>query len=263
MVQRFFIVPVLAGTLLFPVACATKKFVREEVGRLKTDLDQEKERVNQVDSKVEGVTVQTRQVETQVTDVRFLADEARSRSDQARSKALEATGLAGQAMGKAVDAMARAEGTDSRLTRFWSDRNRRSLVDSLTVGFGFDRWELDDRAETTLVDFVRQMKENSNLVLDLEGYTDRIGPREYNLQLSQRRVDAVRRFLVQKGIDIHRIHSIGLGPASAAADDSTKEGKARNRRVTIKLFLLGESSATSEMPQTAPPLARGPEQAKQ
>ena len=56
------------------------------------------------------------------------------------------------------------------------------------------------------------MKENPRLAVELEGYTDPSGSLEYNLALSQRRVEAVRRFLVQQGVDLRRIQAAGLGP---------------------------------------------------
>ena len=66
--------------------------------------------------------------------------------------------------------------------------------------------------------------------MELEGYTDSTGSLDYNLALSQRRVEAVRRFLVQQGVDLRRIHAAGLGPIA----DSTLPAD-QKRRVTVKL----------------------------
>jgi len=56
------------------------------------------------------------------------------------------------------------------------------------------------------------------------------------VQLSQRRVEVVRRYLVEKGVDLPRIESIGLGEAQPTADNKTAQGRAQNRRVVIRLF---------------------------
>ncbi len=237
--QRFLIIPVLAGVTLV-TGCATKGFVREElqktetkvdqrVGKLETDVGQEKDRVS-------GVLVQ-------VKDVRSLADEARARgeqagvrADEAATKAAGAWTKADQASGTAEQALAKAEQTDSRWNRAWANRFKRNLAETAVINFGFDRWDLDDGAQTALLDVVKQLKENPNLVVDLEGFTDGQGPAPYNVQLSQRRVEAVRRFLVEKGVELPRVQAIGLGKTQPVADNSTRDGRAQNRRVVIKLF---------------------------
>ncbi|MBI4611428.1 MAG: OmpA family protein [Candidatus Rokubacteria bacterium] len=223
----------LAGALVLASACATKEFVREEVQTVRAGLAQERERVGGIVSQVDEVRVQVREVGTQLTDVRSLADDARSRAG-------EATSAADRASQAAVTAFAKAEATDRRLSRLWANRNKRAVVETLTVTFGFDKWELDDRAQTDLLDVVKQLKENAELVVDLEGHTDMVGPIAYNLQLSQRRVDAVRRFLFGHGIDLPRVQTIGLGSAHPIADNASAEGRARNRRVAVRLFTPAE-----------------------
>lgn len=227
---RFLIVTLFACALLLPVGCATKKFVRQEfqkietgveqnISRLESDLSQEKDRGNRVAS--------------QVTEARSLSEELIRRVEQAFAKADQAIGIAGQAVTK-------AEKTDSRLSRLWANRNKRSLMGTVVVTFGFDKWELEDRGETALLDVVKQLKEKPDLVVDLEGHTDNGGPTSYNVQLSQRRAEAVRRFLVEKGVDLRRIQSIGLGQTHPVADNRSQDGRAQNRRVVIKLFMPSE-----------------------
>src|SRR5206468_9529092 len=155
------------------------------------------------------------------------------KAGQALAKADEATGLAGQALAK-------ADQTDSRLSRLWNSRNKRIPGDTVLVTFAFDKWQLDDRGQTSLLDVVKQLQDNPNLAVELEGYTDNIGQGPYNIQLSQRRAEAVRRFLVEKGIELHRIHSIGLGDIRPGANNSTRQGRDQNRRVAVKLLAPAE-----------------------
>jgi outer membrane protein OmpA-like peptidoglycan-associated protein len=226
MVKRLWIVPVLTATLLVPLGCATKKFVREEmqkrdvqIGRIDTDLGQERARVGEIG--------------TQVVDARSRADEATRRADQATGLSHQAMGRAEDAGGKAGQAVARAEETDSRLTRLWTNRNKRNIAETVVVRFGFDKADLDDRAQTALADLVKQLKDNPNVFVTLEGYTDKSGPAPYNVQLSQRRAEAVRRFMVQQGVDVHRIQSIGLGTVPG----TTKGSRQEHRMVAIHLVV--------------------------
>ena len=73
---------------------------------------------------------------------------------------------------------------------------------------------------------------NPSLTVELVGYTDTKGARQYNYQLSQRRVEAARRFLAEKGIGLSRIQAVGLGPITVE-----KAPDAQKRRVTAKLML--------------------------
>src|SRR4030095_14767083 len=129
-------------------------------------------------------------------------------------------------------AMAKADSVDSRVTRLWTNRYNPKPVESVNVLFGFDKADLDDRAQTALSNRAKALRSTQNLVVELTGYTDGRGPREYNYQLSQRRVDAVRRYLVERGVQMSRLMGLGLGP------ESDKGGPAiESRRVTAKLML--------------------------
>jgi len=237
----------IAGGLLLGSGCATKQFVREEVQKSEGKLGQE---VGRVETGLGQERTRLGDVATQVTETRAVATAAAQRAEaatgaatQAATRAEAAAGRAGQAMGRADEALtaagqagAKAEETDRRLTRLWAGRYKRSLADTVVIVFGFDRWQLDDGAQTALLEVVRQLQATPDLVVDLEGYTDSTGPATYNLQLSQRRAEAVRRFLVDKGIELHRIQSIGLGDTSPIADNTTRTGRDQNRRVALKLF---------------------------
>lgn len=68
----------------------------------------------------------------------------------------------------------------------------------------------------------------------VEGHTDSVGNDDYNLKLSQRRADAVRKYLVDKGVAGSRLTAKGLGETQPVADNGTAEGRAQNRRVVLK-----------------------------
>src|SRR2546426_7336692 len=109
------------------------------------------------------------------------------RMAKVEEQATKAGERADAAHARAEAAHVRADGVDERLTRLWSSRHKRQDVESMDVTFGFDRWELDDGAQTTLLGFIKELQANPNLTVDLTGYTDPTGDVPYNIGLSQRR----------------------------------------------------------------------------
>lgn len=78
---------------------------------------------------------------------------------------------------------------------------------------------------------VRTLKENPEIEVEIRGYTDNTGSYETNMKLSQRRADAVKIYLLNKGIDAARIRTRGYGPENPIAPNTTREGRAKNRRI--------------------------------
>lgn len=140
-------------------------------------------------------------------------------------------GVAG-AQGRADEAARKAEGVDGRVTRLWSNRFNQKPADSLELYFSPDSIDLSDAAQTALAAVIKEMEAHPAMTVELGGYTDPRGALDYNYALSQRRVDAVRRFLVDKGIPLGRIQSASLGPISDANIPDKQK-----RRVTIRLMV--------------------------
>jgi len=86
-----------------------------------------------------------------------------------------------------------------------------------------------------LDDLAAILKKNPELKISIEGYTDTTGTPERNIILSQKRADAVKSYLVFKGIGASRVIAIGHGQEQPIADNSTEEGRSANRRVELKL----------------------------
>lgn len=114
----------------------------------------------------------------------------------------------------------------------WEPRKARTLLGVVHVRFGVNRAELDDAAEQALLGVLKELRENPLLTVDLEGTTDPTGSRDYNLKLSLRRVEAVRRFLLTKGVGYPRV--LLLSAAGELRDDKTPPEQ--KRRVTVKLM---------------------------
>jgi len=77
------------------------------------------------------------------------------------------------------------------------------------------------------------LKENNNFKIEISGHTDSIGTDEYNLQLSQKRADEIKKYLIQNGIIDNRIISKGYGNTFPITSNQTEAGRAENRRVEI------------------------------
>lgn len=139
--------------------------------------------------------------------------------------------LARGANERADAAMNRAESVDGRLTRLWSNRYRQRVVDTVEIYFAFDKVDLSEGAQVVLLDVVKELQASPTLVVRLRGFSDLTGARDYNYGLAQRRVEAVWRFLEEKGVELSRVQEIRLGPL---ADRRTPEDK--KRRVTVTLM---------------------------
>jgi outer membrane protein OmpA-like peptidoglycan-associated protein len=241
----------LLGSALLVTGCATKKFVQEEVaksqertgadvGRVDKSLGDEKARVDGLQKTLGETRTATEDAAKKAAEASTAASQAATRADEASAKATEAAGRADAAGATAKDALAKATDTDQRLTKLWANRDKRTLTDTVMVQFDFDKWMLDDGAQTRLLALAKQLQEQPQLTIELEGFTDSIGPVPYNIGLSQRRAESVRRFLVEKGVELPRIHSIGMGDIRPVADNKTKQGRDQNRRVSIRLYAPAE-----------------------
>ncbi len=113
------------------------------------------------------------------------------------------------------------------------------VVEKVTLAaetnFDFDKAVLKPEGKARLDDLVDKLKAVNLEVIIAVGHTDSIGTKAYNEKLSVRRADAVKAYLVSKGIEANRIQTEGKGETQPIADNKTKEGRAKNRRVEIEV----------------------------
>ena len=105
---------------------------------------------------------------------------------------------------------------------------------SSVVLFSFNSADIRSEAYPTLNEAANIMKQNPDLNSRIDGYADSTGNEAYNIGLSERRAKAVKDFFVSKGIDPERLTIKGFGDADPVANNDTKEGRAKNRRVELK-----------------------------
>ncbi len=103
---------------------------------------------------------------------------------------------------------------------------------TLKVLFDFDKATIKKNYTKDIDHMVDVMKEHSDLDLTIEGHTDNIGKAAYNKNLSQKRAEAVKNYMVEKGgIDAKRLNAVGYGQEKPVASNKTRDGRAKNRRV--------------------------------
>jgi peptidoglycan-associated lipoprotein len=103
-----------------------------------------------------------------------------------------------------------------------------------SVKFPPNAADLSPEAQTRLMDFVQKLKaENKNVYLEIQGHTDSTGAKALNMRLGEQRADAVRLFMNQQGVALNRMSTISYGDTAPIAPNTTKEGRAQNRRVVV------------------------------
>lgn len=104
------------------------------------------------------------------------------------------------------------------------------------VNFEFDKATLRPESYPILEFVTKELKQYPDVRVEVLGYTDSIGPELYNIQLSKKRAETVKRFLVEHGIDANRIYVKGMGEANPVRSNATRIGRAFNRRIEFKIY---------------------------
>ena len=208
--MRTRIVPVLAVSLAL-AGCAKKSYVQREVGEANKKVDA-------VSAEVEKTQQRVQQNEVQIAAV----------DKQAQSGVSEAKGSAQAAMTKAQEAEKAAKGKLIYTVTLSNDK----------VRFPVNKAEISDEAKALLDEAVGPLvKENRGVWFEIEGHTDSTGDAAYNLTLGEQRAMAVRDYIAKKdSIALSRLNVISYGEEKPVTDNKTREDRAQNRRVVIRIL---------------------------
>ncbi len=222
--KSVFVVSMFALTLAVAPACATKKFVRTEVGQVN-------DKVTTLSGSLEQTQERVRQNEAQIKDVDTRAQAAASKAESAASTAQQTAVSANDGVTK-VNTRADSIEAASRKILF-------EVVLSEDQGkFKFGAAELPDEAKSAIDSMVNNIKSQKSAVwIEIEGHTDNVGDKMYNEQLGLERAEAVKRYLYeQHQVPLHKINAISYGEDKPATDNKTRDGRSQNRRVVIKVL---------------------------
>jgi peptidoglycan-associated lipoprotein len=170
-----------------------------------------KKRTQEIEDKLNA---QTQQLDQKISAVDAKAEEAKNMASDARKKAEELAKSQGYAGYK--------------------------VIGERDVNFDFDRYDLTKISKDILDEIGASMQQKPELILEIAGHTDNVGPDAYNLVLGNKRAETVRRYLADKfDIAIFRMFEISFGESKPKVLNDTKSGRATNRRAA--LLLLGPS----------------------
>ena len=237
--QRVSMILMMSGVLAATSGCATKNFVRTSVktsadslsARIDTNEGQIKELRDDTDKKVAGVDSKVTALDAKTTaGMNSLKGDVQAADQHAG----QAQGAATQAQGAADRAASGVSNLDSR----FQVRNQYSSSDEKTVQFKFNSATLDKQYTDALDAVASTLMQNPNAIVVLEGRTDSVGEKNYNLQLGERRIDAVRHYLVvEKGVPVFKIHEISFGSEKPVAENNSREGREKNRAVVMTVMV--------------------------
>jgi outer membrane protein OmpA-like peptidoglycan-associated protein len=218
----------LGALIIGSTGCATKKYVRnsvqESVQPLQVGLKNTEEKT---DANAEQIRNVDRRAESGIAEAQNAASQANEAAGRADQHAQAAHQLAQQG----VDAAGRAERLASNLDNY--EPSRRA-----TVLFGLNKSALTTDDKQSLDQLIQSVKALKHYVIQVQGYTDRTGPQQYNIQLSERRADAVVRYLTLTGnIPLVKIYRVGYGKDAPVAPNNTRAGRAKNRRVDVVVLV--------------------------
>ncbi len=223
----FMAIPVAVLALGGSTACATKKFVRTSVAEVN-------DKVDSLGRSVEETQERTRRNEGRIAEVDQKAAAAQSSADKANSAAAAADSAARAAGDSATTANNKVESLNKTVNRLVYE-----VVLSEDEGnFKFNNIDLPDTAKARLDELISQMKNDpKGAFFEIEGHTDNVGPNEINEKIGLERAEAVKRYLYEHHqIPLHKMNVISYGEDKPVAENKTKEGRAQNRRVVIRVL---------------------------
>jgi peptidoglycan-associated lipoprotein len=222
--KLFVAIPITVLFIGGSTACATKKFVRSSVGEVN-------EKVDSQGRALEETQERTRKNEGRISEVDLkaqAADQKAAAANQAAAAAHTAATTVGSEANAKFDSIDRA-----------SKRLVYEVVLSEDQGnFKFGKVDLPDSAKQRIDQMVTDLKADpKGIFIELEGHTDNVGSKDYNTKLGEERAEAVKRYLYEAHqVPLHKINVISYGEEKPVSPNKTRDGRAQNRRVVIKVL---------------------------
>jgi outer membrane protein OmpA-like peptidoglycan-associated protein len=214
---------ILAVAVAALSGCATKNYVRTQTAPL---IDQTNQLNDKTAANNRAIHDTDERAQSGITKVQGAADTATTNAQTAKSAAGDAENAANEAVHRADSLASVVAGLDNY-----------QPIGNVSVTFGFDKATLTKDDKEQLDTFAGTLTNAKSYIVEVTGGTDSTGNADYNYALSQRRADAVVQYLASKyNIPAHRFYLIGIGKDKEVADNKTREGRAKNRRVDIRVL---------------------------
>jgi OmpA-OmpF porin, OOP family len=240
--NRTSLVILLASSMAATVGCASKNYVRQETTPLINKTNELDDLTAKNTNAIKDVDARAQAGIQQVT----------AKAAEVDQKAQAASDQAGQAQTQADNAVHRVDSLSNTVANLDNYR----VVTETAVQFGFDKDNLTKASKEALDQLATNVPNAKGYIIAVEGGTDSTGDAEYNYALSQRRADAVVQYLAsQHSIPAHKIYLIGLGKDKPVESNKTRDGRAKNRRVDVRLMTnsVDGSTPSQTTPAPAPP----------
>jgi OOP family OmpA-OmpF porin len=231
----------LAATMAVSVGCASKNYVRQQTTPL----------INKT-NELDDMTAKNSR------DIKDVDQRAQAGIQQVQAKATEVDQKAQAAGQQATQAQTMADNAVHRvdsLQNAVANLDNYHVVNQSTVLFGFNKDTLTKEGKDSLDQLASAVPNTKGYIITVEGGTDSTGPADYNYALSQRRADAVIQYLASShDVPAYKIYLIGLGKDKPADSNNTREGRAKNRRVDVRLMTNStDNNAPAQVGQTTTP----------
>ena len=238
--NRTSLVILLATSMAASVGCASKNYVRQETTPLINKTNELDDLTAKNTNAIKDVDARAQAGIQQVT----------AKAAEVDQKAQAAADQAGQAQTQADNAVHRVDSLQNTVANLDNYR----VVTETAVQFGFDKDNLTKASKEALDQLATNVPNAKGYIIAVEGGTDSVGDSEYNYGLSQRRADSVVQYLAsQHNIPAHKIYLIGLGKDKPVESNKTRDGRAKNRRVDVRLMTNSVDGATPAQQPTAAP----------
>lgn len=223
-------VVIALGMVALMTGCATKKYVQTSVDNsaheLSARIDNAEQTIKSNQSQVAELGNVTREHSQKIATLDTGVKQADSKAQQAMQTGQGAQNTANKAVGQV-----------SELDTKFQNRNHYVSLTQQEVRFKFNSAKLDDASKGVLDQIAQQIKQNPDAILEMEGHTDATGSAGYNMQLGQKRLQAVVRYLViEQDVPMNRISDLSFGEEKPLASNRTREGRAQNRSVVVRVM---------------------------
>ena len=238
--NRASLVIALAASMAATVGCASKNYVKQQTTPL----------INKT-NELDDMTAQNTKA---IKDVDARAQAGIQQVNQAASAADQKAQAAGQAATQAQQSADNAVHRVDVLSSAVANLDNYKVVSESSVHFGFDKDFLTKQAKEDLDKLGETVPNTKGYIITVEGGTDSVGPADYNYSLSERRANSVIQYLSDKyNVPPHKIYVIGLGKDKPVDNNKTREGRAANRRVDIRLMTNTAEGAQPSTSTATPP----------